>query len=185
MLLETIDNTVNGFNECIELLGENILEENGQKLGLEILEVINSCNKKFQRQYDAPHNCEQVPGESMSVKMADKDKLLGYQNSYNIYSNQFIPLITNADMLDRIRLQGMFDKHFSGGAICHLNVDTPINNTEDIMNLIKITAKMGVVYHAINYVLQECEDRHMTVGNNDTCTICNKPIKNKYTRVVG
>ena len=44
---------------------------------------------------------------------------------------------------------------------------------------------MGVVYFAINYVLQECEDGHMTVGNNDTCTICGKRIVNKYTRVVG
>lgn len=115
--------------------------------------------------------------------MADKDKLLGYQNKYNIYSNQFIPLVANADMLDRLRLQGLFDKHFSGGSILHLNVDSPIENVEDIANLIRTTAKMGVVYHAINYVLQECEDGHMSVGNGDVCSICGKPIINKYTRV--
>lgn len=176
---------VNGINECIEILGENILEEDGQKLCLEILDTINSLNRKFQKQYNAPHNCEQVPGENMSIKMAEKDKLLGYQNKYNIYSNQFIPLITNADMLDRIKLQGMFDKHFSGGAICHINVDTPIEKTEDVMDLIRVTAKMGVVYHAINYVLEECEDGHMTVGNSGVCSVCGKNIVNKYTRVVG
>jgi ribonucleoside-triphosphate reductase len=176
---------VNGFNECIELLGESILEEKGQELAVEILDTINKINAKFQKQYNAPHNCEQVPAEGMSVKMADKDKLLGYQNTYDIYSNQFIPLTTNADMLDRIKLQGMFDKHFSGGAICHLNIDTQIENIEDIMDLIKSTAKMGVVYFAINYVLCECEDGHMSVGNNDICSICGKPIKNKYSRVVG
>lgn len=176
---------VNGFNECIEILGENILEENGQKLAIEILDTINNVNSKYQKQYNSPHNCEQVPAEGLSVKLADKDKLLGYQNTYDIYSNQFIPLVTNADMLDRIRLQGMFDKHFSGGAICHLNVDSKIEKTEDIMDLIRITAKMGVVYHAINYVLQECEDGHMSVGNDNVCTICGKPIKNYYTRVVG
>lgn len=176
---------VNGFNECIEILGENILEENGQKLAIEILDTINNTNLKFQKQYNSPHNCEQVPAEGLSVKLADKDKLLGYQNTYDIYSNQFIPLVTNADMLDRIRLQGMFDKHFSGGAICHLNVDSKIEKTEDIMDLIRITAKMGVVYHAINYVLQECEEGHMSVGNDKVCSICGKPIKNYYTRVVG
>ena len=117
--------------------------------------------------------------------MAEKDKLLGYQDKYNIYSNQFIPLTTNADMLDRIKLQGMFDKHFSGGAICHVNLDTKVKKVEDIMDLIRTTAKMGVVYHAINYVLEECEDGHMTVGNEEVCSICGKPIINKYTRVVG
>jgi len=176
---------VNGFNECINLLGEDILEESGQQLALKILDAINATNAKLQKQYDAPHNCEQVPAENMSIKLADKDKLLGYQNTYDIYSNQFIPLTTNADILDRIKLQGLFDGHFSGGAICHLNVDTQIEDTEKIMDLIRISAKRGVVYFAINYVLSECEDGHMTVSNNEVCSICGKPIVNKYSRVVG
>lgn len=121
----------------------------------------------------------------MSIKMADKDKLLGYQNEYDIYSNQFIPLVVNADILDRIKIHGIFDKHFSGGAILHLNIDTPIENENDIANLIEVTAKMGVVYFAINYVLSECKDGHMTVSNDEVCTICGKEITNKYTRVVG
>jgi len=174
-----------GFNECIELLGKNILEEDGQKLALDILDTINSVNDRMQKQYNSPHNCEQIPAEGTAVKLATKDKLLGYQNQYNLYSNQFIPLITNADMLDRIRLQGLFDGHFSGGAICHLNVDQRIENYHDIIDLIRTTAKQGVVYFAINYVLEECEDGHMTVGNEDFCSICGKPIINKYTRVVG
>jgi hypothetical protein len=176
---------VNGLNECVEIMGYKILNDDGVNFALRIMNIINTANKKFEKQYDAPHNCEQVPGENMSIKIAEKDKLLGYQNQYNIYSNQFIPLTTNADMLDRIRIQGILDKHFSGGAICHINVDTPIHDKNQIKELIRITAKMGVVYHAINYNLQECEDGHMTVGKNEICTICAKPIINNYTRVVG
>ena len=174
-----------GFNECITYLGEDILKEDGQKLALDILDTINSVNDKMQTKYGTPHNCEQIPAEGTAVKLASKDQLLHYQTEYNLYSNQFIPLITNADMLDRIKLQGIFDGHFSGGAICHLNVDERIEDYNDISALIKNTAKSGVVYFAINYVLQECEDGHMTVGHNDNCTICGKPIINKYTRVVG
>ena len=65
---------VNGFNECIELLGENILETNGQELAIRILDTINDVNSKFQKKYNAPHNCEQVPAENMSIKMAEKDR---------------------------------------------------------------------------------------------------------------
>jgi ribonucleoside-triphosphate reductase len=176
---------INGLNECLEIMGYDILNDKGVEFALQNMQVINTLNKKFEKKYDAPHNCEQVPGESMSVKMAEKDKLLGYQTKYNIYSNQFIPLVTNADMLDRIRIQGILDKHFSGGAICHINVDTPIHDTNDIKELIRNTAKMGVVYHAINYNLQECANGHMSVGRKDSCEVCGSEIVNNYTRVVG
>ena len=39
-------------------------------------------------------------------------------------------------MLDRIELQGTFDKHFSGGAICHLNLDQEIKDVKVMENLI-------------------------------------------------
>lgn len=176
---------VNGFNECIELLGENILDEKGQELAIHILDTINDVNDDMQKRYQSPHNTEQIPSEVSAVKLATKDKILGYQNEYDLYSNQFIPLITNADLLDRIKLQGIFDSHFSGGASAHLNVGTRIENTEDIMDLIRTTAKMGVIYHCINYVLAECVDGHMCVTKGDICLVCGKPIEAHYTRVVG
>lgn len=176
---------VNGLNECVEFMGKDILTEEGQKFTLDIIYTINTINKRFEKQYNAPHNCEQVPGENMSIKMAEKDKLLGYQNIHNIYSNQFIPLVTNADMLDRIKLQAKFDKHFTGGAICHINVDTPIEDETQLEELIKTVIEMGVIYFAINYNLQECENGHMSIGKNNTCSICVGKIINNYTRVVG
>lgn len=88
-------------------------------------------------------------------------------------------------MLDRIYLQGVFDSHFSGGAILHINCDSKITDYKQIMELIRSCAKQGVVYFAINYVLSQCEDGHMTVSNDEICTVCGKPIMNKYTRVVG
>jgi ribonucleoside-triphosphate reductase len=176
---------VNGLNECIEELGYNILTDDGQALVLDIIKVINEENSKYEKQYGTPHNCEQVPGENLSIKLCNKDKLLKYHDKYELYSNQFIPLTTNADVLDRIALQGKFDKHFSGGAVCHVNVDTEIKDEKRLEELIVSCAKQGVVYWAINYNLQECEDHHMSVGRNETCSICGKKIIGNYTRVVG
>ena len=176
---------VNGFNECIQLLGSDILTTEGQDLGIDIIKFINVENDKLGKLYSAPHNCEQVPAENMSIKMAEKDKMMGYQNGYNIYSNQFIPLTTNADLLDRIMLQGKFDKHFSGGAICHLNIDTRIEDETKLVDLIVTCAKMHVVYFAINYNLQRCSEGHMSVGMGDKCIVCGSDIEDNYTRVVG
>ena len=176
---------VNGFYETIKLLGYDILTEEGQALALRILDKINDTNKIYQNKYKMPHNVEQVPGENLSIKLAEKDKLMGYQNEYNLYSNQFIPLIANADLFDRIKLQGLFDSHFSGGSICHLNVETQITDVKDMEDLIRVAAKKGVVYFAINYVLSQCANGHMSVTNGDKCLVCGEPITDKYTRVVG
>lgn len=199
-----------GINEALEILGRDILTEQGQAFISRMLDLINAANTKCQGWYKAPHNCEQVPGENSCIKLASKDWWLGFNNEqidtgtvsytsldkepvpvyrdsqrYSLYSNQFIPLTTRADIIDRIRLQGMFDKQFSGGAICHINLEEPIESEELMVKLIKHCAKAGVVYWAVNYSLQECAKGHMSVGRGGTCHVCGGEIVNSYTRVVG
>jgi ribonucleoside-triphosphate reductase len=87
-------------------------------------------------------------------------------------------------MLDRVELQGTFDKHFSGGAIMHLNLGQRV--TKDTMiRMADEAAKKGVIYWSPCFVLNRCEDGHMTVGGSGTCQICGKPITDQYMRVVG
>ncbi len=183
---------LNGLNEAMEHLGFDILTEKGQKFALEIIKLINEENDKQQKQYKSPHNCEQVPGESSSVKLAQKDFILGYNTNletkeirYPLYSNQFLPLTKKADILDRIKIQGLLDKHFSGGSILHLNVGERILDINQMMDLVKTCAKKNVIYWAINYQLGRCEDNHMSASTSNLCEVCGKPIIEKYTRVVG
>jgi ribonucleoside-triphosphate reductase len=177
---------VNGFNECIEIMGYDPLSDEGVNFGIKLINTINEVNNQLGAEYHVPVNVEQIPAENTSIKLADKDRLMGYnKGEYEIYSNQFIPLVTKADMLDRIKLQGVYDKHFSGGSILHINVEERITDPEYIVELVKTCAKMGVVYLAINYNLQRCEKGHMGVGKETICTICGKPIVDNFTRVVG
>lgn len=187
MSIDTQYSTVGvvGLNEACNFMGLNILEEDGQLFVSKILDTINTLNDKASKKYNSPHNMEQTPSENSAIKMANKDRILGYQNEYELYSNQFIPLTVNADLLDRIKLQGMFDSKMSGGAICHLNIEDKIDNPTLIENLITTSAKAGVVYMAINYNLQKCENGHMTIGKNDMCSICGSKITDNFTRVVG
>lgn len=174
-----------GLYEALEILGYDIMTKEGQEYVLSILNVVNTTNKELQDKYKAPHNCEQIPGENVSVKLAKKDRALGYNDKYTLYSNQFIPLIKRVNMFDRIAIQALFDKHFSGGAICHLNVNQEITDVNTMQNLIHASVKEGVVYFAVNFVLQECENKHMFVGNIDACPHCGGKIIGTFTRVVG
>lgn len=176
---------VNGLYEAIKFLGKDILEEEGQVLCKKILQSINAINEEADKEYKYAHNLEQTPSENSAIKLASKDKTLKLQNDYALYSNQFIPLIVTANLLDRIRLQGMFDSEFSGGSIMHCGCDMRVEDYHKLMNMIRATIKAGCVYHAINYNLQKCEDGHITVGKNTTCSVCGKPITDNYVRVVG
>ena len=176
---------INGLYEACEIMDYNILEESGQDFVYSILDTINKLNDKASDKYKVPHNMEQTPSENSAIKLASKDRLLKFNTEYNLYSNQFIPLTSNADILDRIKLQGMFDKHMTGGAICHLNVEEKIEDYKDISNLIRLAIEQGVIYFAINYNLQKCENGHMTVGKREYCPICNTNIVSNFVRVVG
>ena len=176
---------LNGINEAVEILGYDILTHEGQRIVSKLLQTVNEINDMYDEEMKYAHNCEQTPSESSAIRAAAKDHFLGINTQYDLYSNQFIPLITDADMLDRIQLQGLFDSQFSGGAIAHLNVEDRITDVDQLVDLINLTVKMGVVYHAINYMLQKCENGHMTVGKRDKCPVCNSIITDNYTRIVG
>lgn len=174
-----------GIYEALDILGYDILTEEGQKFVLDLLGIINNVIDEMQKKYHTPHNVEQVPAENMAVKMVKKDNFLELNaNNYSLYSNQFIPLVVETDLLNRIKLQGLFDSQFSGGSICHLNVENKVS-PEAQAKLIRTASLLGVVYFAINLNLQECENHHMSVGHKSICPICGEDIVNNYTRVVG
>lgn len=52
---------VNGFAECVAIFGKSLISEDGQLFGLKVIDSINEENKKMQKLYNCPHNCEQVP----------------------------------------------------------------------------------------------------------------------------
>lgn len=177
---------LNGVNEAVSILGYDIVSPEGCELVHEILSTVNSVNEKMEEKYSAPHNCEQTPSENSAIKLAEADRILGFNKEYPFYSNQFIPLTSRADILDRIRLQGKFDHLMTGGAVLHLNVGEQIEDADTLSTLICQSIRAGVIYQAVNYVLNMCEEKHMSVGKDaKTCPVCGKPIVDRLTRVVG
>lgn len=173
---------INGLYEAMEIMGYDI--SNMTPKIIELMDAINKLHLQLDKQFGFHHNCEQVPGENMSVKMAIKDRISLLNNEYEMYSNQFIPLTSEADLFDRIMIQGQLDQHFSGGSVLHINLSQHVTD-EKAMMLLKTSIKKGVIYQALNYVLNCCIKGHMSAGNYDTCPICNDVIVDKYTRVVG
>jgi len=127
-------------------------------------------------------------GESVAPILAKKDKLIfgeEYQ-PYELYSNQYIPLIANASMADRIKLTGKFMHIVSGGGILHLNISDRIKNAEQMKKLLLFALKNGVEHLAVNYGFGICENDHTSiVGNSMVCPVCGGKVTDHLTRIIG
>lgn len=183
-----------GFIGLYELLEKNIID----LTAVDILNRINGLikswpehDKNFQQANHLPvlktlYNIEQIPAESIAVRLAKVDRILGYNKEYELYANQYLPLEKKASMIERIRVQGKMDRYTSGGAILHLNYNgvkpIPKNDYKSLMNMCN---NYGVKYFSINYVFDKCINGHYSRSTSSVCPLCGDEIKERYTRVVG
>lgn len=149
-----------------------------------LLDTIKQLLEKGKGKYGFTFNIEQVPGEKAAVTLAEKDRLIfNLEDYFEIYSNQWLPLTANTDVLNRIRLSGIFDKKVSGGAILHVNLDNQFRNEEESWKMVNLIAKMGVIYFAFNTRISVCSEGHAFYGNN--CPVCGRSKADEFTRIVG
>lgn len=181
-----------GAYEYVKNWGLDIKESEGQEKLLNVLSTIENKIKSWQATYRGQgkvytFNVEQIPGESFAIRCAEIDKLLGYNKDKNLlYSNQYLPLIENSSIYDRIKLQGIFDSKTSGGAILHLNVDDekPVSE-EQFKKLMNTNRLLKSKYFAINYCYSQDSEGNLIIGKYDVNPTNGLPIVQQYSRVVG
>lgn len=179
-----------GLYEALEILGYDIKDEVGLHVAEKVLSEIRKTNERLTKETGIPHNCEQTPSENSAVKLAKKDQILGINEDYDLYSNQFVPLIEGAWLGDRLVIQGCLDPLCDGGSILHINTAQPFKVAQDMANLIETACKYGIVYFAINLVLLQCENKHVFVSDKGSfykglCPKCGGQVTDEWTRVVG
>jgi ribonucleoside-triphosphate reductase len=181
-----------GSYEYLVNKGLDIMTTEGQDVLVNVLKTIENKTKEYQSYHKERGekfmaNIEQIPGESMAVRLPMLDKILGFNpKNIELYSNQYIPLVENASMYDRFVIQGKFDSLTSGGAILHINVDDnqPLSETQ-FRKLIDCAKDTKTVYFAVNYAFSICVNDHTVTGLYEECPICQGKIKDVMTRVVG
>lgn len=175
---------ITGVYEMVELMGMDILEEEGEKFAYEVLTHIENKALEFSNRSGCSFNVEEIPGESTCVTLAEADKLM-FNGEYKLYSNQYIPLIKDATLTQRAVTTGKFMGKLSGGGILHQNVKDDIS-PEQMKLMIRFHARVGVNHFAINFGFGICENGHTTkVGNDGKCLVCGGEIKDWLTRIIG
>lgn len=179
-----------GAYEYLKNKGISAVTEEGVNALTNLLGKIENTISKWQvdeKKLGHIYNLEQIPGESMCVRLAELDNILDFnKKGFKLYSNQYIPLTQDASIYDRFQIQGKVDNLTSGGAILHLNVDDDCRlSPEQFLKMMKTAKETGTVYFAINYAYTEFENGNYVVGRFDKCPITESPAVCQYTRVVG
>ena len=204
--LDTMFSTIGltGVYEVCQYMGYDILTDDGTEFTLDFMSYIKGKIKELRSEYGVVFNCEEIPGEQACVSLLDKDHIYFYDyrqwdegqwnadvadafNHCKLYSNQYIPLINQADMITRLDLSGRFMNMISGGGIVHINCDAQIDTDEKMYELIKYGAKCGVPHFAVCYRFGKCPDHPAVIvgRHRSTCPICGKKITHTRARVIG
>lgn len=204
--LDTMFSTIGltGIYEVCQYMGHDILSDEGTEFTLDFMAYLRNKVKELRREYNCTFNCEEIPGEQACVSLVNKDHIYFYDDirydegnwdadiadafyHCKLYSNQYIPLINEADMITRLDLSGRFMKLISGGGIVHINVDAQIDTDEKMFELIKYIANSGVPHCAVCYRFGKCDDHPATIvgQHRSTCPVCGKPITRTRARVIG
>ncbi len=177
-----------GAYEFLDILGKDIISDDGSDYLVGVMQFMEEHTDDWAKVDKISYNIEQIPGESMAVRLSQLDKLLEFNKGYEVelYSNQYVPLIKEASLADRFKIQGKFDALTSGGSILHLNMHDGSKLTPaQTFKLLEAARKTKTVYFAVNRVFCKCENNHYTISNNGSCPECGGKILNQYTRVVG
>ena len=174
-----------GFYEALEMLGYDLCDTKNIPAAQRVVSVMNKINDDQSFKDGFMYNLEQIPGEAAAIKLAQKDRIVYDDMNYDMYSNQFIPLVKKVPLATRCKVQGAFDQSMSGGSILHINLADKVESVDVLETLLAYAVEQGCVYFAPNYNIQECENGHTSVGKSGHCPECSGEIVENYTRVVG
>lgn len=165
-----------------DTFGNKSYTDEGLEFSRKILATINEIKDNYNFNYSI--NVEAVPAERANSVLCVKDNLL-YQDQEKdfLYSNQWIPLMENCTIQEKIRLGAVLDKECGGGQILHVNLQGKFASEEQSWNMLNHLANSGIIYFAYNVKISVCEEGHGFFNN--TCPTCGKTKIDEFSRIVG
>jgi len=183
-----------GMNEAlINLIGEGIVSEEGQKFARKVIEQISKDIERFSKEDEVEYALEQTPAESANFYLASKDKeKFGKRAKVNgrgekiYYSNStHVPYNQEIDLMDKVKIEGQFHPYFNGGVISHIWTGESNPSDASMKNLVKKLASSQLGYFTFSPDFTICENSHTSKGKLACCPKCNSKKVDHMSRVVG
>lgn len=181
---------ISGLNQAAEFLGLKCSNNNDYKeFCTFIFETIKEQNTLHRTKHEM-FNTEQVPAESASIKLYNRDRRDGYwvPEDTNLYASYiFKPNDSTISILDRIKLHGanFASDKLDGGSACHLNLGEHLS-IEQYRKLLTFAAQEGCKYLTFNIPNSECDEcGFITKVPIEKCPKCGSTKITHYDRVIG
>lgn len=183
-----------GLWECVvELIGKDLLTEEGQELGLEIMRYMNKKCDDWNSELYLGFGIYGTPLESTTYKFAkclqkrygvipgvtDKNYIT---NSYHVHVEKAI------DPFEKLRVEGKFQELSTGGAISYIESANLENNLEAVITVIQYIYD-NIMYAELNTKSDYCQvcgwDREIPIEEDDhgklvwTCPNCGNTDQSK------
>ena len=152
-----------GLWECVvELTGKDLLDPEGQELGLKILEYMNKKCDDWNAELNLGFGIYGTPLESTTYKFAkalqkrhgeiarvsDRNYIT---NSYHVHVEQPI------DPFEKLRIESKFQKLSKGGAISYIETANLENNLEAVISVIQYIYD-NIMYAELNTKSDYCQE---------------------------
>jgi len=173
------------------------------KLYSDILSYINKRLQEFEEQDEVLYNVEEVPGETLGVKLAWKDLEFAKELSASedmrayipvgevdgrkqpFYTNQLTPPYTDLHLRWQLEIESKCQKLFTGGVIKHVFVDEELDAETMAKFIERVMRDTEVIYMSITPTISVCPScGFRAVGRLSKCPRCGKPL-DLWSRIVG
>ena len=152
-----------GLWECVvELIGKNLLTEEGQALGLEIMQHMNDKCTEWNNELYLGFGIYGTPLESTTYKFARclqkrYGEIAGVTDKNYITNSYHVHVETPIDPFEKLKVESKFQRLSSGGAISYIESANLENNLEAVLTVIRYIYD-NIMYAELNIKSDYCHE---------------------------
>jgi len=153
-----------GLYECVKYMTGHSHTDNGKgkEFGLEVMQRLNDCCKKWKAEEDIDYSVYGTPIESTTYKFAKclRDrfgKIKGITDRDYITNSYHVPVFEEIDAFTKLKLESEFQQLSPGGAISYIETPNLENNLDTVMEVIKFIYD-NIMYAELNTKSDYCQE---------------------------
>ena len=165
-----------GLWECVvELIGKDLLTEEGQALGLQIMKYMNDKCTEWNAELPIGFGIYGTPLESTTYKFAKSLQkrygvIPGVSDKSYITNSYHVHVEKPIDPFEKLRIEGKFQRLSTGGAISYIESANLENNIEAVISVIQYIYD-NIMYAEINTKSDYCQvcgwDREILIEEDE------------------
>ena len=151
-----------GLWECVySLIGKKLTEEDGKKLGIEIMKKLNEYCAKWKKEESIDYSIYGTPLESTTYKFAKSLQkrfgiIKGVTDKNYITNSYHVHVTEKINAFDKLKLEAEFQTLSPGGAISYVEVPNMQSNIEAVLKVIQFIYD-NIMYAELNTKSDYCQ----------------------------